>query len=78
MAGNDFTQYLSVFRRMCKEIPDLNDKTAQAAFVQGLNPYLRFEVLRHWQDGTGTTEEMIRRAQSAHSRLGHPRLETVE
>ena len=44
---------------MCKEIPDLDDKTAQAAFVQGLNPYLRFEVLRDWQDGKGSTEEMI-------------------
>ena len=62
---------------MCKEIPNLDDNTAQAAFVQGLNPYLRFEVLRDWQDGKGTTEEMIRRAWSAYSGLAPPWLETV-
>ena len=40
-------------------MPDLDYKTAQVAFVQGHNPYLRFEVLRDWQDGKGITEEMI-------------------
>ena len=77
MNGNDFNQYLSMFRRMCREIPELDDRTAQAAFVQGLNPYLRYEVLRDWQDGQGKTEEMIRKAWAAHSGLALPWLESV-
>ena len=69
MVGNDFPNYLALFRRMCKEIPDLDERTAQAAFVQGLSPYLRYEVLRDWQDGQGKTEEMIRKAWAAHNGL---------
>ena len=62
---------------MCSEIGDMDDKTAQAAFVQGLTPYMKSEVMHGWDEQRGTLQEMIRKAWIVYGSVAPPWLQAM-